>query len=183
MSLVEIVAVLFSIIYVILAAKENNWCWLSAVISVSLYIYLCFEAQLYLETGLQIFYLFMAGYGFSQWKKPKIELPIKSWSIIFHLKLIFIGIVTSIAFGKLAETYTDAALPLIDAFTTIFSLFATFMVTRKILENWIYWIVIDAVSIYLYYSRDFHLTAALFVAYTIIAAFGYLSWKKEVSIS
>ena len=135
MSLIEIVAVLFSILYVILAAKENSWCWLSAAISVSLYIYLCFEAQLYLETGLQIFYLFMAGYGFSEWKKPKIELPIKSWSIIFHLKLIFIGIVTSIAFGKLAETYTDAALPLIDAFTTIFSLFATFMVTRKILEN------------------------------------------------
>lgn len=183
MSHIEIVAVLFSVLYVILAAKENNWCWLCAAISVSLYIYLCFEAQLYLESGLQIFYLFMAGYGFSQWKKPKIELPIKSWSIIFHLKLIFVGIVASIAFGKLAETYTDAALPLIDAFTTVFSLFATFMVTRKILENWIYWIVIDAVSIYLYYSRDLHLTAALFAAYTIIAAFGYLSWKKEISTS
>ena len=145
--------------------------------------YICFEAQLYLETGLQIFYLFMAGYGYSQWKKPKKELSIKSWSIIFHLKLIFIGIVVSIAFGKLAETYTNAALPLIDAFTTIFSLFATFMVTRKILENWIYWIVIDAVSIYLYYSRDLHLTAALFATYTIIAVFGYLSWKKEISTS
>ena len=95
----------------------------------------------------------------------------------------FIGIVASIAFGKLAETYTDAALPLIDAFTTVFSLFATFMVTRKILENWIYWIVIDAVSIYLYYSRDLYLTAALFAAYIIIAAFGYLSWKKEISTS
>ena len=183
MSLIEIAAVLFSILYVILAAKENNGCWLSAAISVSLYIYLCFEAQLYLETGLQVFYLFMAAYGYSQWKKPKKEIAIKRWPVSHHLKILFIGIAASFLFGKIAALYTDAALPLIDAFTTVFSLFATYMVTRKILENWIYWIVIDAVSVYLYFSRDLQLTAGLFAAYTILAIFGYLSWKKQVITS
>ena len=79
------------------------------------------------------------------------------------------------------EIYTDAEQPIIDSFTAIFSLFATYMVTKKILENWIYWIVIDIVSVYLYFSRDLQLTAGLFAAYTIIALFGYFSWKKQLN--
>lgn len=183
MSIIELAAVFFSILYVVLAAKENNWCWPAAAISVCLYIYLCFQAQLYLETGLQVFYLFMAGYGFLQWKKPKEEIAIKRWPLSHHLKIIFIGIATAFLLGKIADVYTNAALPLIDAFTTVFSLFATYMVTRKILENWIYWIVIDTVSVYLYFSRDLQLTAGLFAAYTILAIFGYLSWKKQAITS
>ena len=181
MSVIEVIAVVFSILYVILAAKENIWCWLCASISVSLYIYICFSAKLYLETGLQGFYFIMAIYGYRQWNRPKKKITISTWSLQSHLIIFIIGIIVSVFLGKLFEIYTDAALPIMDSFTTIFSLFATYMVTKKILENWIYWIVIDIVSVYLYFSRDLQLTAGLFATYTIIAVFGYLSWKKHLN--
>ena len=181
MSVIEIIAIVFSILYVILATKENIWCWLCAAISVSLYIYICFSAKLYLETGLNGFYLIMAIYGYWQWNRPKKEIAISTWSLLRHLLIFGVGIIASFLLGKFFEIYTNAALPIIDSFTTIFSLFATYMVTKKILENWIYWIVIDIVSVYLYFSRDLKLTAGLFAAYTIIAVFGYLSWKKQLN--
>ena len=179
MSSIEIIAVVFSILYVILASKENIYCWLCAAISVSLYIYICYNAKLYLETGLQGFYLIMAIYGYLQWNRPKKKIIIGVWSLQRHILIFGVGIIVSILLGKLFDIYTDATMPVIDSLTTIFSLFATYMVTKKILENWIYWIVIDIVSVYLYFSRDLLLTAGLFVAYTIIAFFGYLSWKKK----
>ena len=181
MSVIEIIAVVFSILYVILVANENIWCWLCAAISVSLYIYICYSAKLYLETGLQIFYFIMAIYGYLQWNKPKKEIIISTWSLQRHLIILGVVIIASLLLGKLFEIYTDAALPIIDSFTTIFSLFATYMVTKKILENWIYWIVIDIVSVFLYFSRDLQLTAGLFTTYTIISVFGYLSWKKQLN--
>ena len=181
MAVFEIISVVFSIMYVILAAKENIWCWLCAAISVSLYIYICFDAKLYLETGLQGFYFIMAIYGYLQWNRPKKKITIGTWSLKRHLLIFGVGIIASFILGKLFEIYTDAALPIIDSFTTIFSLFATYMVTKKILENWIYWIIIDIVSVYLYFIRDLQLTAGLFTAYTIIAVFGYLSWKKQLN--
>jgi len=82
--------------------------------------------------------------------------------------------------GFYFSTYTDAAMPLVDSFTTVFSLFATYMVVKKVLENWIYWIVIDAVSVYLYHSRELEQTALLFIVYTIIAVFGYFAWLKKL---
>ena len=84
--------------------------------------------------------------------------------------------------GFYFATYTNAKMPIVDSFTTVFSIFATYMVAKKILGNWLYWIVIDMVSVYLYFSRDLHLTSLLFMAYTIIAIFGYFSWIKKMKI-
>ena len=181
MSIIEIIAVVFSILYVILAAKENIWCWFCAAISVLLYIHICYSAKLFLETGLQGFYFMMAIYGYWQWNRPRKKISIRAWSLQRHLIIFGVGIILSLLLGKFFEIYTDAALPIIDSFTTIFSLIATYLVTKKILENWIYWIIIDIVSVYLYFTRDLQLTAGLFAAYTIIAVLGYLSWKKQLN--
>ena len=179
-SIVEILAVTFSIVYVILAAKENIWCWLAAIISVSLYIYICFSAKLYAETSLQVFYLFMAFIGFYNWNKKEQHLKISEWHIKKHLYIILTGALLAFILGFIFSTYTDAKMPIIDSFTTVFSIFATYMVVKKILGNWLYWIVIDAVSVYLYDSRDLHLTALLFIIYTSIAIFGYFNWLKSM---
>ena len=181
-SVIESVAVFFSILYVILATQESIWCWGAAVISVSLYIYICFFAQLYAETGLQVFYLLMAFYGYYIWNKKEQSLQISEWSIGKHLFITTIGAILTFLLGFYISIYTSAKMPIIDSFTTIFSVFATYMVVKKILGNWLYWIVIDIVSIYLYYSRDLHLTSLLFIAYTIIAISGYLSWIKKAEI-
>ena len=181
-NVVECVAVFFSILYVILAAKESIWCWGAGAISVSLYIYICFFAKLYPETGLQAFYLFMAFYGYYHWNKKEQSLQISEWSIRKHLFILVIGAILTFLIGFYFTTYTNAKMPIVDSFTTVFSIFATYMVAKKILGNWLYWIVIDAVSVYLYFSRDLHLTSLLFAIYTIIAIFGYFSWIKKMKI-
>jgi nicotinamide mononucleotide transporter len=178
-SIIESVAVFFSILYVILALKESIWCWGAATISVILYIYICYTAQLYPETGLQVFYLLMAFYGYYQWNKNDSTLQIQQWTITKHLLILLIGALLTFLMGFYFTIYTNAAMPLVDSFTTVFSVFATYMVTKKVLGNWLYWIVIDAVSVYLYFSRDLHLTSLLFIVYTVIAIFGYFSWLKR----
>ena len=178
-SIIESVAVIFSISYVILVAKENIWCWAAAGISVILYIYICFNAKLYAETGLQIFYLFMAFYGYYNWNKNNRRLQIKEWSIRKHLFLILLGAILSFLMGFYFATYTNSKMPIVDSFTTVFSIIATYMTVKKILENWLYWIVIDTVSVYLYATRELHLTSILFMIYTIIALTGYFSWLSK----
>ena len=178
-SIIESVAVFFSILYVILALKESIWCWGAAAISVILYIYICYTAQLYPETGLQFFYLLMAIYGYYHWNKNDSSLKIQQWTITKHLFILLLGALLTFLMGFYFSIHTNAAMPLVDSFTTVFSVFATYMVTKKVLGNWLYWIVIDAVSVYLYFSRDLHLTSLLFIVYTVIAIFGYFSWVKR----
>ena len=178
-SIIEFVAVFFSVLYVILAVKESIWCWGAALISVTLYIYICYNAQLYPETGLQFFYLLMAFYGYYHWNKNDSNLQIQVWTITKHLRILLLGAILTFLIGFYFSIYTNAVMPLVDSFTTIFSILATYMVTKKVLGNWLYWIVIDAVSVYLYFSRDLHLTSLLFIVYTIIAIFGYFSWLKR----
>jgi len=178
-SIIESAAVFFSILYVILAVKESILCWGAAAISVILYIYICYTAQLYPETGLQVFYLLMAFYGYHQWNKNDSTLKIQQWTTTKHLLILLLGASLTFLMGFYFTIYTNAAMPLVDSFTTVFSVFATYMVTKKVLGNWLYWIVIDIVSVYLYFSRDLHLTSLLFIMYTVIAIFGYFSWLKR----
>jgi nicotinamide mononucleotide transporter len=106
----ESIAVLFSILYVILVARENIWCWAAAIISVSLYIFICFEAKLYAETGLQIFYLIMAVAGYFLWKESpnKQQLDIKELSISNHALILFVGIIFTLILGYVLTIYTQA---------------------------------------------------------------------------
>ena len=177
-SILETLAVIFSVIYVILAAKENIWCWAAALFSVGLYIYICYQAKLYAETGLQAFYFIMAIYGYFSWSKNDNALIISEWSTNKHLIIILSATLITFLLGFIFSIYTDAKMPIVDSFTTVFSVFATFMVVKKILSNWLYFIVIDVISIYLYYSRDLHLTSFLFLIYTLIAVFGFLKWNR-----
>lgn len=179
-SWVETLAVIFSVTYVVLAAKGNIWCWFFAAASVSIYIYLCYEAKLFAETILQIFYLLMAFLGYFSWSNSNKKFIAKQLSISHHILIILSGAVITFLIGFYLATYTEAKMPIIDSFTTCFSIIATFLVIRKVLENWLYWIIIDIVSVYIYFSRDLHLTSILFLIYTCIAIVGYINWKKKL---
>ncbi len=182
MTWVEGIAVLFALAYIYFAARESIWCWLAAIISVSLYIYICIRAELFAETVLQVFYLWMAFYGWYQWNRKKGDdnkRPVIVWPLKYHLWIIISSAFVTGIVGYLLQIYTTAAVPFLDAFTTVFALATTYMVTKKVLENWIYWVVIDAASIFLYSYRGLYLTSALFLLYTIIAIFGYFHWRKH----
>ena len=183
-SLLEWYGVLSGVLYVIFISYKKMIAWFFALISSCIYVYLCFKSQLFIETGLQFFYVIMAIYGWVKWNTDKSENDEKiiQWETKFHLYNCLISGVLVFVLGYVFDHYTEQANPYTDAFSTVFSLLATFMVTKKVLENWIYWIVIDAVCIYLFSSRGLYLTSLLFFIYTIIAVFGFIQWKKQFKL-
>jgi nicotinamide mononucleotide transporter len=181
-SLLELAAVVFAILYLVLAVKENILCWGAAIISVLIFLFIFWEVKLYMQSGLQVYYLGMAVFGWYQWRFAKAgsdSLQVSMWSVQQHLvALTFIVLLTLIS-EYFLNSGTDARLPFLDSFTTWASVVTTYMVTRKVLENWIYWLVIDSLSIYLYIDRELYFTALLFVAYIVIVFFGWFSWLKS----
>ena len=177
----EITAVIFAILYLILAVKQNILCWIAGIISSVLYFFIMQKAELYMEAYLQVFYVVMGIYGWSQWSASNASNPsfiVNTWSKYQHMIAISIILALSLLSGFLLERYTDAALPFLDALVSWGAVVATYMVAKKLLENWIYWFVIDATSIFLFIERGLWLSALLFVTYLVIIFFGYQSWNK-----
>ena len=182
LSPLELAAVLLAIAYLILAIRQNIWCWSSAAISTAIYVYLFLDAKLYMESLLNVFYFAMAIYGWYVWyhgKTGDAELPVSVWGRSVHGIALVVIVAVSLATGFMLERYTDAAFPYIDSMTTWSAIWATFLVARKVLENWWYWLIIDAVSIFIYWSRDLQLTSLLFVIYVIMVPIGLLSWTRS----
>lgn len=177
----ELIAVVLAIAYLLLALKENILCWYAALISTAIYTVLFWNVSLVMDSLLQVYYIAMAVYGWYQWRQPQGDAPlqISSWKVSRHLQVIGGVILVSLISGYLLNRHTEAAWPYLDSFTTWASVATTYMVTKKILENWLYWIVIDGLSIFLYLDRGLHLTALLFVGYTVIAIFGFYQWRQS----
>jgi nicotinamide mononucleotide transporter len=179
----ELLAVVLAIAYLVLAIRQNIWCWAAAAVSTLLYLYIMYASRLYMESALQLFYLGMALYGWQQWRKPQAQgggLPVTTWPLRYHVLAIASVLLLVFISGALLTRFSDAALPHLDSFTTWGAIVATFMVARKILENWFYWFVIDAVSVGLYISRDLYFTAGLFLAYLVLIVIGYRSWRASM---
>ena len=182
-SIIEILAVTTALLYLFLAAKEDVKCWYAAIISSSLYFFIMINADLIMEACLQIFYIGMALFGLNQWRKSYAgnqSIKIKTWELKTHFYVISIILIISLLSGLLLNKYTNAALPFLDAITTFGAIITTYMVAIKVLENWLYWFVIDSISIYIFVSRELFLTAGLFSVYLVIIIFGYISWKKNL---
>jgi nicotinamide mononucleotide transporter len=181
-SLLELVAVVFAIVYLLLAVKENILCWPAALISTIIFLCIFWQVKLYMESGLQLYYIAMAVYGWFQWKKAGSEegpLLVSTWSLRKHLLALGAIVLATLISGSLLQQGTDARLPFLDSFTTWASVVTTFMVARKVLENWIYWLIIDSVSIFLYLDRELYFIALLFAMYIVIIFFGWFSWLKS----
>lgn len=178
--LLEVVAVIFGVLYTVLMAKNKISCWIFGIIGslLSIYLFIVY-AKLYAEALLSVFYVFAGIYGWIMWEKQEIIEEVYQRKIMTHVKLISVGTVFSfLLFYVLIYFFKDAQKPLIDSFTTVFSFIATYLMAKKWIENWFYWIAIDGVSVYLYYSRGLEIYALLMFAYTIIVIYGYFEWKK-----
>ncbi len=173
---------MLAVLYLLLAIRQNIWCWLCAGISTAIYVALFLNARLYMESALNVFYFAMAVYGWSVWHRGSSEgreLPVSVWRAATHAYAITAIIAASLSSGYLLSRYTDAAFPYVDSLTTWAAIWATFLVARKVLENWWYWIVIDIASIFIYWSRDLQLTSLLFVVYVVMIPFGLISWTRS----
>lgn len=176
----EIVAVVTGILYLVLAIRQNIWCWFFAFISTGLYIYLFHSVSLMSESILNIYYLIMAVYGWHQWRDGNYfcQRKIVSWPLKKHLMLILIAGLCVPILGYVTSQY-GAAMPYLDAFTTCFAVLTTVLVAHKVLQNWHYWMVINSVSVYLFFSKELYLTALMFCLYLVLAIFGWLNWNKS----
>ena len=182
MSSWEIVAALFGVAYVILAAKESLWTWFFGFFSTLIYTIILWEGALVSSSFLNFYYMVMAGYGYYSWKKgasDNTELQITSYPISKSLIIIVIGILLSIIVGYLSSSYTEAKLAYMDSFVLVFSVIATWLLTQKIIENWLYWLVIDSVAIVLYWNTGYLATVMLFMVYIILGIYAYLTWRNE----
>ena len=179
----EIAAVIFAILYLVLAVRQNILCWISGIISSILYFFIMRSVGLYMEAYLQIFYVFMGFYGWSQWKKEiinKENFVVHTWSKLHHFFALSMILILSFFSGILLSTFTDSSLPFLDALVTWGAVVATYMVAKKLLENWLYWLVVDSISIVLFISRDLWLTACLFGIYIAIIMFGFRLWSQAL---
>ena len=123
----------------------------------------------------------MAVYGFILWRsggEKGEELEVTSWPLQKNMIMIFSGFVIAVVLGYLSDTYTDAKFAYLDTFVMVFSVLATWMLANKILENWLYWMVIDSAAIVLYWQSGYLATIVLFAFYIILAFYGYSSWRK-----
>jgi nicotinamide mononucleotide transporter len=189
MPTLELIAVLASLLYVVLAAKGSIFCWLAAIVSTVLYTIIFYDVYLWMDSLLQLYYLLMALYGWLCWSKNTAfaslndkDLRYSQWSIQHHIISITVLTILSLMLGWIMAEFTPTDFPYLDSATTLFAVFATYLLTQKVLENWLYFVVIDLVSIYLYIEKGLIPTAALFCCYVILAMYGYFEWRKQYKL-
>jgi len=184
LPVLELIAVFMSLTYVILAARKNIWCWPAAFISTVIYTFLFYKFYLWMDSLLQIYYIAMAFYGWYCWNQPAeniqgSRIALKTYTFKLHINSIIVLTVLSLSIGVIMDNYTPTDFPYLDSATSVFAVYSTYLVAQKVVENWLYWIVIDAVSIYLYIEKGLTPTAFLFGVFIIIAIYGYYTWLKE----
>ena len=178
----EAAAAVIGLAYLLLAVRRNLLCWLCAFASTILTLVVVARANLSMQVVLNLFYLGMAVYGFIDWRRGRTdagEVKIESWTVNQHVTAAVLVIIASAVNGWILARWTDATAPYLDSFVTWGSIVTTWMVARRIIENWLYWIVFDGAAVWLYYSQGLLALAALFIIYLGIVVRGYIVWRRE----
>jgi nicotinamide mononucleotide transporter len=178
----ELIAVVLALGYLLLAVKRNLWCWLCALVSSAIYVALMFQARLYMQAALNVFYVAMAIYGFYEWQRGRNEegvVAVLRWPLWAHAVALVTVAVASAINGWVLQEHVDSASPYLDSFVTWGSVVTTWMVARRVIENWLYWIVVDGVAAYVYFSQNLRATGILFLIYIVIVIQGYRVWRRE----
>jgi nicotinamide mononucleotide transporter len=178
----EAAAALIGLAYTVLAVRRNLLCWLCAFVSTTIYLVLFARKAIYMQSLLQIFYLAMAVYGFLDWRRGRTsegKVVIRSWTPARHAIAVMTVLAATAVNGWLLIRYTNAAAPYLDSFVTWGSVVTTWMVARRVIENWLYWIVVDGVGVWLFFSQNLLPTTLLFVIYLGVVVHGYFVWRRE----
>jgi nicotinamide mononucleotide transporter len=178
-------AVVLALAYLMLAVRQHIACWFFAALSSGVFLWLFARAGLAMQSALQLFYIAMAAYGWYSWRGGKAHehsRPVVRWPASWHLYAAGGVAVVAAANGWLLRSRGTGAVPYVDAFVAWGSVLATWMVTRKVLENWLYWIALDLLAAALYWAQNLYATAILFLLYAAIAVQGYRSWRSSLIV-
>ena len=182
-SPLEGIAAAFGVVSVFLSTRQNIWSWPTAIVNVTLYTIVFYEGRLYGQMGLQTIYLALSVYGWYQWLhggEQKTELHVSRASRRLLVTLAGLNVVSCVALAAILRQ-TDAALPWLDALLTTTSLMAQWMMTRKILENWLLWIAVDIVYVPMFISQHLYATALLYAAFLVLAVMGFTEWRRSIA--
>lgn len=180
---VEVIAAVLGIIGVWLTAKQNIWCWPLGLLNVILSLYVFFVTKLYADVVLQVFYLVMTIYGWYNWLyggENKTVLKVSHIRKKLLLFLILISVVCIFITGYLFSKYTDAALPYWDATVAVWGVIGTYVQAKKMIENWIIWILNDLLCTGIYFYKHLYAFTALYFIFVLLAVYGYMEWKKDL---
>ncbi|GAB3582850.1 nicotinamide riboside transporter PnuC [Hymenobacter daeguensis] len=180
----ELVAVVTGFACVWLAARESIWNFPVAMVSCLLFVFLYYQTQLYADCGLQWLFIALSGYGWYEWLyggRGETELGVthatgREWLLSAAFAALF-----TLGFGYYLRHHTDAAFPYIDSFTTAGSIVAQYLLTRKRLENWLLWLLVDVIYVPMLWYKALYVTSLLYFLYLALAAYGYWQWRRELS--
>lgn len=183
MNYLEIFGTFVGLVYLWLEYRASIYLWIAGIIMPAIYIFVYYDAGLYADFSINIYYLIAAVYGwlFWMWGQPGDKpqaLPIVRTPRKYYLPLAVVFAVSFIGIAWILISYTDSNVPWLDSFTTALSIVGMWMLARKYVEQWFAWIVVDVVCCGLYIYKDLYFTSALYGLYSIIAIFGYFKWKK-----
>ena len=188
MNYLEIIGTVVGLIYLWLEYKASVYLWIASVIMPAFYIVIYYQAGLYADLGINVYYVIASVYGLVVWLKGRkqgnanevTEIPISNTPTKLYLPLIGITCVLTVLIAQILLRYTDSNVPWADSFTTALSIVALWMLARKYTEQWLAWILVDVVSCVLYIYKDLYFTSGLYALYSLIAYFGFLKWKKMI---
>ncbi len=179
MTWIEGIAALFGVISVWLTIKQRIWCWPAGLVQVFLYIFVFVEARLYADVVLHIIYVCLCIYGWVYWsERNRTVLPVSSSPDL--PRWIVVLVAGTFISGYAFSTFTAADAPYIDSFVVVASLIAQWLMARKKVESWYFWIAADVVAIFLYLYKDLWITSALYAVFLVMAISGFIAWRKDM---
>jgi nicotinamide mononucleotide transporter len=176
----EIFGSFFGFMSVYFTIKQNIWCWYFGLLQVVLYCFIFYTAKLYSDMILHVIYILLQVFGWYNWKyggsdqstlRITIEINSPFW--------ISLTVVATFLSGYIMQTKTDASYPYEDAFIMVTSLVAQYLMIKKVLVSWFFWIVVDVVAIIIYFYKGLYFTTVLYIFFLVMAIIGYLEWKKS----
>ncbi len=180
------VAVVITLAAVYLITRQVVWCWPLSMVGVTLYAVVFFEARLYADMGLQGLYFALAAYGWWAWLHGGEDhgaLRVSLASAKTKAVLLVVAMIAGLTLGFALSRFTDASLPFMDSSLTTFSIAAQWMQTRKLLENWLLWLAVDVLYVSMFLYMELSLTAGLYAGFLILAAMGYVQWRRSWRLS
>ena len=181
---IEIVGAILSLIYLDLSIKQKVSLWFFGIISSVFYIVIFFQTKFYADMSLQFYYVFISIYGWLNWKRGNQgsgeELPTTQLSKRLLLNLVVATGLIYIVYYLILSKFTDSTIPKADSLVGALSVVGTWMLAKKFIENWLVWIVADALCVGLYIYKGLFPTAILFIVYTVMSVVGYWQWKKRM---
>lgn len=185
MNYLEIIGALIGLVYLWLEYKASIWLWVAGFIMPAVYIFVYYDARLYADMGISIYYLAASLYGLAVWaaggKSAGGGLPVTRTPPKAVLPMTAVCVASFLAIAWVLINHTDSDVPWMDSFTTALSIIGMWMLARKYLEQWLVWIVVDVVSSGLYIYKELYFTSGLYALYAVIAIFGYINWKKMMA--